>query len=505
MKWLCLIVFFLHFLSCPAGSPDFLVEVKVRYLKHNYYNQWKEGFLKERQGYGVAVAPNSFLIPAELIANSTVITISAQGSDPVLASVRHVDFDACLALISADEPEKLRDITPVSLCESYNSGQKVELHGFNDAAARIIDEGTISDLFLQESSYSYCKYLEISVMSMAEFVLGKPVTDGKKLIGMCNDSIKDQARLHVISPEVIRHYLVDFQDGHYDGFPCNIINYMELKGHQSADFLGFDREKYSAEKGFPVGVILHNIGSSTPLSSPLQTNDLLLAVDGAAAGSRGCLSLEHKSYGKNGFTPLYTTLWERELDFRGLLNCFYYPGETVEMTVFRSGGIQKLDLKLRRYEPQDFLVPYSFYNQEQPHYLVYGGLVFIELSCMYLQSWNDYLKKAPVGLVRLYDQNRCLLAKDAEKIVIIGAFLPDRINYDFKSRVIYSRVTSINGIKTTGLKSVRSALNLETDRDIVEFQDTAFKAVFPKTEVREANVRIQENYRIGSMDYLSDY
>src|SRR5690606_19868204 len=110
---------------------------------------------------------------------------------------------------------------------------------------------------------------------------------------------------------------------------------------------------------------------------------VVLSIDGQAIDPRG--NYDHPQYGKLSFSHLV----------RGAAKV----GDTVKLELIRDGKPLDLDVTLARKRAEDFLVdPYMF--DRGPKYLIFGGLIFQELTLPYLESWGeDWTNRAPFNLV----------------------------------------------------------------------------------------------------------
>merc|ERR1712023_225076 len=115
----------------------------------------------------------------------------------------------------------------------------------------------------------------------------------------------------------------------------------------------------------------------------LKKGDVILSIDGNDIDSRG--NYEHPDYGK--------------LSFSHLVRGGAKTGDTVSVDLIRDGEPTTVEVKLSRKPPEDYLIdPYMF--DRGPRYVIFGGLIFQELTLPYLESWGeDWPNRAPFKLV----------------------------------------------------------------------------------------------------------
>ncbi|HWI59153.1 MAG TPA: hypothetical protein VNZ22_18140, partial [Bacillota bacterium] len=94
------------------------------------------------------------------------------------------------------------------------------------------------------------------------------------------------------------------------------------------------------------------------------------------------------------------------------------------------------------------------YDQE-PEYLVIGGLVFQPLTDSYLQSWgNEWKRRTPF---RLYYYRSQPPAKERPALVLLSQVLPDAYNIGYQE-LKYLVVDKVNGQSISRLSELRQAL-----------------------------------------------
>jgi hypothetical protein len=112
---------------------------------------------------------------------------------------------------------------------------------------------------------------------------------------------------------------------------------------------------------------------------------------------------------------------------------------------------------LNHREPDEYLVP-PYVVDQQPKYLIVGGLIFQELSVSYLGEYGkDWASRAPIDLVYYYQNQDYRNGDHREKIIIISKVIPTpfTIGYEDFSDLV---VTRVNGHAIRKLADVATAI-----------------------------------------------
>jgi hypothetical protein len=141
------------------------------------------------------------------------------------------------------------------------------------------------------------------------------------------------------------------------------------------------------------------------------------------------------------------------------------------------------------------LVPQAPYNQE-PEYLVMGGLVFQSLTRNYLRSWGeDWERRAPFRLAYFRNEEP---TPERPRIVIMAQVLPDIYNLGYQdSRNLV--VEQLNGRRVSSLGDLVDAMGQARDGfHVVDFMsgESLQRIVLDAEELNAATRRIQEVYGI---------
>ena len=308
-----------------------------------------------------------------------------------------------------------------------------------------------------------------------------PVIKGGKLVGLLLSYDSKNQVTTILPAPIIEHFLKDFEDGAYEGFPGLGLEYQVTLDEQLRDYVGL--------KPDAPGVYVTSVtNGASAEQAGLKKNDILVAINGHTIDARGDYSDD--SYGA--------------LNSSHLVRGKAYVGDKFELTVLRDGEEKVLSGELRRRAPEDYLVPpYQF--DRGPRYVLMGGLLFQELSEPYLSSFGDQQRDNP-SLLRL--GHIAAHPDDAEeegrkKLVFLSIVLPtpSAQGYDQLGGII---VNKVNGRFVADLNDLDAAFaGNKGPTHVIELDD------FPRVLYLDAAAAERDNtslkggaYRIPSLKRL---
>ena len=117
-----------------------------------------------------------------------------------------------------------------------------------------------------------------------------------------------------------------------------------------------------------------------------------------------------------------------------------------------------VEVELTRKMATDYLIdPYMF--DRGPKYLIFGGLIFQELTLPYLESWGEeWTTRAPFKLVHANANPHPLEEEGREKLVFLSNVLktPSTLGYEGINSVV---VTNVNGTFIKNIKDLAAAFS----------------------------------------------
>ena len=471
MRRFCLVFLFACLVSSFCGVADEMLDpfnAVVRIYSINYrpdyfipwQNKWQEGYY----GSGVVIPGNRVLTSAHNVTDATYIAVMKQTVDAdYFARVLFIDHDCDLALLEVEDASFFDDIIPLELGQTPPPQTPVAVVGFPiGGRMRSITQGVISRI--ESRSYIHSQRDLLAAQLDAAINSGNsggPVICDGRVVGIAFQSNKSGEGLgYMVPTEIIRHFFVDIEDGHVDGFGvfgCSVAN---LENADTRRYLGMGE----GETGVRISYV------RKPDESLLKIDDVLLAIDGVKVTNNGRLRLP------KGETIFFTTLiMEKQI------------GETVSLSILRDGERIEVDYPIRKYE---YLCKGYLYDK-LPDYYIVGGFVFTPLSYSFIDEYGR--KEPPPDLMALMFEEK---ADPDEEAIVLSVVLGDRVNIG--SQGLNSlQLKSVNGKKMKNLREFISFIENSTDEFITMcFGASNYPVTLDLAKLRASTPVILERYRV---------
>ena len=461
-----------------AAGIEELQQSIVRIVNHsqrgNWSSPWDASMVGEMSGSGFVIEGGLIMTNAHVVSDSRLLLIQTNNNPDVhVAEVVYIAHDCDLALIRPVEEGVLAGIPYLSFGELPELGATVDTLGFPAGGLRVSStRGVVSRIEHQLYVHSGID-VHVSVQTDAAINAGNsggPVMRGDEVVGVAfQTDLELQNVGYFIPPEVIERFLLDVKDGRYDGYPELGIDEANMLNPAFRSFAGLNDDE--------TGVVIHRVAPGCSAEGLLQEGDLILAVSDLLVANDGTVSDEHS-----------------RLPF-GLLVDRMQIGETVILDILRDGSRLKVNIPLRG---NRLFQQRAHAYDRLPRYLVYGGLVFVELERETLKTfggnWNfdaptallaEFLVR-PLSEPELMQQTRVVLLRR----------LKHPVNADFA----YFRnqvVERVNGKAITSLDELVSALEQQdADFQVFEFTTGSRLGVLQRHSAEAAGPEILESYGI---------
>jgi len=195
---------------------------------------------------------------------------------------------------------------------------------------------------------------------------------------------------------------------------------------------------YLKLEGDPRGVLVINVPYTPGVKPLLKARDIILKVDGFDVDVQG-------DYQDPDYGPLL---------LENLATRKKWAGDEVKLQIVRDGTVRDLSYRLPKADYKSELVPDEVFDQD-PEYLIVGGLVFQPLTGAFLHSWGaDWKRRSPF---RLYYYNSEHPTPERPALVLLSQVLPDIYNLGYQD-LKYLVVDEVNGKKISYLPELREAL-----------------------------------------------
>jgi PDZ domain/Trypsin-like peptidase domain len=273
-----------------------------------------------------------------------------------VASVEAIGHDCDLAILRVADKSFLKGVRALKLGDDVPLlRSQVITYGYPEGGTEVSNTaGIVSRVEFQPYIHTGTDW-HLAVQTDAAINPGNsggPVMQGGKVVGVAFQSISTKQSIGYFIPiPVIRHFLADIKDGHYDGFPDIGVSTLNLVSRALRRERGVPAEKS--------GVVIQEVAPRGTGDGLLEVGDVLLSVDGVSIADDGRVAL-----GPHHVAFVYL------FDQKQL-------GDPVTVKVWRAGKEVQRSGKVRRIPESDH-VRLSY--DTKPHYLVYGGMLFMPLD-----------------------------------------------------------------------------------------------------------------------------
>ena len=457
--------------SSPAAKvASSLVRIQETSQEPNYKAPWNGGEVNGGVGAGFIISGHRIMTNAHVVSNARFLTVSKEGDPkPYPARVLHVAHDCDLALLTVDNADFFKGTTSLDFGGIPAIESTVSVYGYPIGGDRLsVTRGVVSRIDFQPYSHSGVdSHLTIQIdAAINPGNSGGPVLQDGKVIGVAFQGYSGDVAQNVgymIPTPVIRRFLQDVEDGHYDRYVDLTLSYHPLHNPAMRQSLGLS-------DGDP-GVVVGSVFGGGVSEGVLSPGDVLLKIDGLPIASDGTVSID-------GDAVEMAEVVERK-----------FKGDTVNFEILRDRKPLHVTINLTHAWP--FTLQANAYN-EKPRFVVFGGLVFQPVDANFISEHNpDDLR-----LRYFFDQfiTQSIYRERAE-IVVLSSILADPVNA-YAAEFRYDIVNKINGQKIDRLDDVATAFKKEADSYVIEMLGQGRPIVLERKEVEEARARILSRYRV---------
>jgi hypothetical protein len=446
-----------------------VVTLDVSRKQYDYFQPWS----RQAQAVvkvGVVIGPRQILTTARELEDLTLVRAQKGGRGRWWdAELEWADYPANVALITVREDGFWSGLKPVPLAGSIPARATATVvrwsAGTLDMKKAEFGRFGVTNPGFTDSAHVF---LELSA-ELGGAGWGEPAVDGNKVMGLVFSQAGGSC--HVLPAPFIRSILEAREKGTFRG-----LGYFDFTWQPTENP---ETHRYLRLPGEPRGVAVIEVPYKSGAEPVLRPRDLILEVEGFRIDIQG-----------DYLDPDYGHLMLENLATRRK-----WAGDTVRIRVWRDGEELEVNYVLPKAEDARRLVPQAPYNQE-PEYLVMGGLVFQPLTRNYLRSWGeDWERRAPFRLAYFRNEEP---TPERPRIVILSQVLPDLYNLGYQdSRNLV--VEQLNGRRVSSLGGLVEALGQARDGfHVVDFMsgESLQRMVLDAEELDAATRRIQEVYGI---------
>ncbi len=451
-----------------------IVKVEVSTLIPNYEKPWQTGHFGRGTGTGFLVAPGLFMTNAHVVANARRIYISLYAdARKIPARVKHVAHDADLALLEVSDTALFQSIPCLEFSEEPPQLEDtVRAIGYPIGGNRLsVTRGIVSRI----DTIPYAHQQNISHMALQVDAAinpgnsGGPVLKGNKVIGVAFQGLmRANSTGYVIPVSIIRHFLKDVEDGHYDGF----IN-------TGAQFTSAENPALRSHHSLPddgMGCLVADVAKDSSCDGVLQAGDIVLEANGHPVDCSAMIEL-------NGVRIRVEELAKQA-----------FAGEKMQFRIRRNGEEQMAEATLKPFTSGRILQ--KSYDR-QPRYVSYAGLIFQPLEHNVITAHSIPIRNV---MVEMDAYIRGGASASRQDIVVLTSILPDELNARF-NHTGRGIVTKVNGIEVKGLEHLHTLLYPADGQEApkyttIELADAPRPLVIDSAAAQAATERISRAYNI---------
>ena len=468
----------------PVQKSDFaVVRVNSTNQDFDFFRPWSKKSPRAFHGLGAVLPGNRVLVTAQLVANHNYVELErAESGEKIAAKVLCVDYEANLALLQPSSDDFLAGLKPAELSLDATVGDRVNVLQLESNDALVATPGPITTIEVARYQLENTAFLIFRLSLPLQYKEGSftaPVIKDGKLVGILMRYDPRTQAVDVLPAPLIAHFLKDFDDGHYEGFPRAGMEYAPTRDPQLRHYA-----KLPATGG---GVYVTDVIRDGPAAKAgLQVGDVIQEIDGQNIDQDG--NYEEPLYGRISIAHLISTK--------------SFAGQKLALKVLRAGEPQTLELPLAHQAAKDYASePYVI--DHAPRYYVVNGLIFQELSKQYLKEWGgDWQKQAPQRLVYLDRYQSSMIPAGRKRIVVLSQVLPVASNIGYED-LKYLVVTKVNGEPINSLDDLPKALEKpEGGFDKIEFEDFPKEIFVDAAQLAEDDKNVQESYSLPSLKRL---
>jgi len=452
--------------------------VSVANQTTDYYSPWMKKDVETQTHLGTVVAPNRILMTAAALAGARLIEMQKFGSTTKIPLVPvFIDYEVNLALLKCDDPEALVGFRPLSTGGEVPLFANTKILTARNSLKLNEQRAILKQVTMQNSptsSYALPNY-GLEVQKSSGLGWSEPVVVERTLVGL---SVSQQGNLvQAIPAPVIRHFISDADSGRYRGFPFLGIATEPLISPYYRELLGA-----AASRG---GIRITKVLATSPYLGALQRDDVLVAIGGTAIDAQGYFN--HPHWGRVYFSYLINQK---------------FAGDDLTLAVLRGGKPLTVTKTLRRFDRNRNLIPYFRADVDEPH-LIFGGLVFQELSRPYLMTWGkNWERTAPNDFLFFWNYRNFPPPAPGERQVILNRVLADAFNIGYKD-FWQAPLRQVNGKPVASIAALREVLaTAPVVKDgkrfaVFNFSDDNGEIILSYEGVDEVHGRIAENYGVN--------
>jgi PDZ domain len=405
-----------------------IVTLEVTRKQYDYQQPWSKR-LKHSQKTGLVVGERQILTTADEMFDRTLVRVQREGRGKWwVGELTWIDYHADLALVTVPEEAFWRGLQPVTLAEPTRGEGELQILRWRQARLEN-RRAEFNQFTAAEGHLSYAPRLEMELSSEIQGAgAGEPLISKSRVEGIL--AAQEGSTCTAIPSAFAQWILAARRAGTYHGLGYFNFVWQPAENPSSLAYLKLEGE--------PQGVLVIDVPYTPGVQPLMKPRDVILKVDGFDVDIQG-------DYQDPDYGPLL---------IENLATRRKWAGDEVKLQVLRDGVVRDLTYHLPKADYKSQLVPDEVFDQD-PEYLIVGGLVFQPLTGAFLHSWgSDWKRRSPFRLFYYTDQHP---TPDRRALVVLSQVLPDIYNLGYQD-LKYLVVDEVNGRKISTLPELREAL-----------------------------------------------
>ena len=268
-----------------------LVRITATSQEPDYKVPWNPGSMSVGVGAGFVIDGDRIMTNAHVVSNARFIVVEKE-DDPqhYPATVQFIGHDCDLAVLRVLDKSFFQNTRSLGLGGIPAIESPVSVYGYPIGGERLsVTRGIISRIDFQTYTHSGIdSHLAVQIdAAINPGNSGGPVMQDGKVVGVAFQGYSGDVAQNVgymIPTPVIRRFLKDISNGHYDGYVDLSLTYFKLVNPAERHALGLpDNEQ---------GVMVSSVSSAGSSFGVLQQGDVLLTIDNLPIASDGFVQLD---------------------------------------------------------------------------------------------------------------------------------------------------------------------------------------------------------------------
>ena len=329
----------------------------------NYQSPWSSS-MRSSTGSGAIIEGGYILTNAHVVADQAFLEVQRYGERKrYIAKVYAVSHQADLALLRVEEKGFFQGVIPLKFGSLPEVEQKIVVYGYPMGGSTLSATiGVVSRVEHHVYAHSGESFLAVQVdAAVNPGNSGGPALSDGKIVGVVMQVItKSQNIGYLVPVTMVKHFIEDMKDGHYDGFADLGLGTQKLENPAMRRYYGLDENV--------TGKLIDKVVYSSSAAGVLQEGDIITAIDGHNIENDGTVEFRRHEY-----TDFYYFVDQHQM------------GEYVTLDIIRDKKPMQVAVPLTKTGDEMYLVKTTRYDQ-MPTYVIYGGYVFSPLTRNLIRS-----------------------------------------------------------------------------------------------------------------------